>query len=227
MSTANVRRFCVFALLMLGLVSTGFSQVTAHKTSNSDIFLLRNTSGKQVGSITLGRSGKSPLLYEVDFIAYSGPPDVVADQKEDWTTWSRHEHLEEITLRMATINSRLIEYIATLESVKALYCEECDIEPNALQALVKMKGLEEFQFHWLGAKLPISDWSFLSTIEQLQVLEIPGSQVNADFANVLSRLKNLREIRFGVHEEAASEMFLRLSELKKVTKVEMTVIRKQ
>ena len=164
----------------------------------------------------------------MDDLEYSGPPDVVADQKEDWTKWSRYGQLEAITLRTTTINKRLLEYISTLESVKELYCLGCIMEADALQALGKMKRLEKFYFYLdLDGKYPATDWKFLSGMENLEVLDLQGSRVNADFAKTFSYLRNLREIRFGVDEKTASEIYPRLSELKKVTKIDIYVDRKR
>ncbi len=224
MTTKHINRLCVFALAILGLARAGLGQTMAEKTSEQDVFVLRGADGKIVKNFNFHRS---PKTQQVDDLEYSGPPDVVADQKEDWTKWSRYGQLEAISLRRTTINKRLLEYISTLESVKELYCEECLMEAGALEALGKMKGLKEFHFDFLlGGKIPATDWKYLSSMENLEVLEIPGSRVNADFAKTFPHLRNLREIRFGVDEKTASEIYPRLSELNKVTKIDIYVYRK-
>lgn len=224
MTTKHINRLCVFALAILGLVRAGLGQTMAEKTSEQDVFVLRDARGKVNGGLMFTRS---PKTQRVDSLDYSGPPDVVADQKEDWTKWSRHHQLEAITLRMTTINKRLLEYISTLESVKELYCEECIMEADALQVLGKMKGLEVFYFD-LGGKFPATDWKFLSSMKNLQVLDVPGSRVNADFAKTFPHLRNLREIRLSdVDEKTASEIYPRLSELKKVTQINISVVRER
>ena len=225
MTTKHINMLCVFALAILGLARAGLGQTKAEKTSEQDVFVLRSADGKIVENFNFHRS---PVTQQVDDLEYSGPPDVVADQKEDWTKWSRYDHLEAITLRMTTINKRLLEYISTLESVKELYCLGCIMEADALQALGKMKRLEKFNFYLdLDGKFPATDWKFLSGMENLEVLDLPGSRVNADFAKTFPHLRNLREIRFGVDEKTASEIYPRLSELKKVTKIDIYVDRKR
>ena len=224
MTTKHIKtRLCVFALAILGLARAGLGQTKAEKTSEQDVFVLRGADGKIVENFNFHRS---PVTQQVDDLEYSGPPDVVADQKEDWTKWSRYGQLESITLRMTTINKRLLEYISTLESVKELYCLGCIMEADALQALGKMKGLKGFHFYLdLDGKFPATDWKYLSGMENLEVLDLPGSRVNADFAKTFPHLRNLREIRFGVDEKTASEIYPRLSELKKVTKIDIYVAR--
>ena len=225
MTTKHIIRLCVFALAILGLARAGLGQTMAEKTSEQDVFVLRGADGKIVENFNFHRS---PKTQQVDDLKYSGPPDVVADQKEDWTKWSRYGQMEAITLRMTTINKRLLEYISTLESVKELYCEECLMEADALQALGKMKGLKEFHFDFLlGGKIPATDWKYLSGMENLEVLDLPGSRVNEDFAKTFPHLRNLREIRFGVDEKTASEIYPRLSELKEVTEIHISVDRKR
>jgi len=214
----------VFALATLGLVRTGSGQIVAEKTAEQDVFVLVDAGGRGKGRLSFTRS---PKTNEVDSLDFSGPPDVVVDQEQEWTKWSRHSQLEAITLRMITIDKRLLEYISKLDSVKELYCEECDIEADALQTLGKMKGLEEFHFNPLGGELPASGWEFLNDMENLQVLDIPGSRVNADFAKAFPHLRNLREIRFGVDEKAASEIYPRLAALKKVMHIEITVVKER
>src|SRR5271156_1600848 len=97
MTTKHIIRLCVFALAILGLARAGLGQTMAEKTSEQDVFVLRNARGKANGLLMFTRP---PKTQEVDSLDYSGPPDVVADQKEDWTKWSRHHQLEAITLRM-------------------------------------------------------------------------------------------------------------------------------
>jgi len=225
MTTKHIIRLCVFALAILGLARAGLGQTMAEKTSEQDVFVLRNARGKIEGRLKFSRS---PKTQQVDSLDYSGPPDVVADQKEDWTKWSRYGQLEAITLRMTTINKRLLEYISTLESVKELYCLGCIMEADALQALGKMKRLEKFYFYLdLDGKFPATDWKFLSGMENLQALDVPGSRVNADFTKTFPHLRNLRKIRFGVDEKTASEIYPRLSELKEVTEIHISVVRKR
>jgi hypothetical protein len=226
MTTKHIIRLCVFALAILGLARAGLGQSMAEKTSEQDVFVLRGADGKIVGYFKFDRS---PKTQQVDSLDYSGPPDVVADQKEDWTKWSRYGQLEAITLRMTTINKRLLEYISTLESVKELYCLGCIMEADALQALGKMKRLEKFYFYLdLDGKFPATDWKFLSGMENLRVLDVPGSRVNADFTKTFPHLRNLREIRIsGVDEKTASEIYPRLSELKEVTEIHISVVRKR
>jgi hypothetical protein len=225
MIARHANTISVLVMATLGLVGVCLSQTVAPKAPKPDRFELRDADGKLLGVLTLDRSTEMNQ-HQVVSLDYSGPPDVIADQELEWTKWSRHPQLEVITIRQTVINKRLIEYIATLDSVRVLWCEECSVEEDAFQSLGDMKGLQSFYFMWITGPSPISDWTFLNGMPHLQTLEVMG-QVNADFANSFPHLEDLREISFAVDEKAAREVFPRLVELKSIKKLTIGRVKSQ
>lgn len=132
---------------------------------------------------------------EVVAIKYTGPPELIAQQKDERSHWHEYPQLATITISHTRVTRKEMEYIAKLRSVRALHInclpEEIDLPGDALGALRKMVNLEELYVVDDGFKA--SDWKFIEGLARLKRIRIHG-RIDGNILSDICRHDDVCEI---------------------------------
>ena len=176
------------------------SEVHEHFTSQSDegesaeIFLDRNTESKQVVAAF-----------------FSGPTSLLSEQGQPWGRLQEMPELAELQLHMATIDSDVLAFAATLPALERLIITECVLEePLRLEHAV-LKRLKDLQFEF-GQEDAVH-WEFLRRMPALQRLEVWGVPVSPQLGEQFREMKRLVDLKCIVDDGSAPQIFARLADL--------------
>jgi hypothetical protein len=121
--------------------------------------------------LTLYRNTKG----DVEGISYSGSGDWLINSQDRLSRWEDFQHLKVIALEATEITVPMIEYVASLKTVRSLVIWECVLPGDTLAPLVGMKNLDALELAnngFAGSKVSPEHWRFLLELKALRSLDL-------------------------------------------------------
>ena len=181
----------------------------------SERFTSRSPRGESAEMI-LSRNPQSKQVCDAFF---SGPTSLLSQQEQPWGRLQEMPELSDLWLHMATIDSDVLEFAATLPALERLSITECVFEKPLKLDHEVLKSLKELHLDFAQEE-PV-DWAFLRRMPALQRLEVWNVPVSPQFGEQFSALKRLVNLKCIVDDRSAPQIFARLADLPSTVSIEI------
>lgn len=210
------------AIAVLAMLSASTLCATQGPTHRDDVpsevserFTSRSARGESAEMI-LSRNLQSKQVVGAIF---TGPTSLLSQQEQPWGRLQEMPELSDLWLHMATIDSDVLGFAATLPALERLSITECVFEKPLKLDHEVLKRLKELHLDFAQDE-PV-DWAFLRRMPALQRLEVWSMPVSPQFGEQFSALKCLVDLKCIVDDGSAPQIFPRLADLPPTVDIEI------